>query len=325
MTAGTVVVVGEALIDAHLADATLRLHPGGGPFNTAVALARLGVPCRFLGAISRDYLGDLLEGELHLAGVDTTWLPRVDAPTPLAIVAADAVDAEYSFYLAGTAHEALEHQLPQALDGSATALCIGTLALATDPPGSAVEAFATRAADRLALVVDPNARPPLIENRSAYLRRFEALAAVAELVKLSTVDLDWLYPGAGASAVAGRLLEAGASCVVVTSGADGASGWTGSVSATAAAPPVEVVDTVGAGDAFTAGFLAVLHRKGLLGRGRLRGLSVDELSGALSYGAAAGAAQCTRASAWGPSSSDVERLLRNDPQEEAWQHSSSTM
>ncbi len=328
MTSEAVVVMGEALVDAHLEPGILRLHPGGGPFNTAVALARLGVPTRFVGAISRDRLGDELRARLAAAGVDTSGIADVDAATPIAVVATEGAEPEYSFYLAGTAHEQLDPRRIGDL-GGASALHVGTLALATDPPGASVTELAEAEAAHRALVLDPNVRPALVSDREAYRRRLERLVAVAELVKLSEADLSWLYPGADRATGVERLLATGAGCVVVTSGSHGATGWTRALSARARAPRIEPVDTVGAGDAFGAGLLAWLWRAGRLRRGELPRLDRADLEAALRYAAAAGAAQCTRASAWGPAAADVERLLaadRNDirEEEEAWQSSSST-
>ena len=104
-----IAVVGESLFDAHIDGDGFPLFPGGGPFNTSVALARLGIRVCYLGAVSRDRLGERLMAALVSAGVETSRTARVDAPTPLAIVEA-GVEPSYSFYLAGTAHEALGRQ-----------------------------------------------------------------------------------------------------------------------------------------------------------------------------------------------------------------------
>ena len=303
-----IAVAGEALMDAHVDGDVLRLFPGGGPFNTAVALARLGAPVRFLGAISGDRLGRRLEQKLRSAGVDISGSARVAAPTPIAIVGGARAES-YSFYLGGTAHEALqEHHLVRP-DPDVVALHVGTLALATDPPGADVAAFAEREGRRRILAVDPNIRSDLIENRDAFLRRFERLVAVAGLVKLSSADLAWLYPDTDSDTAVRRLLRLSDGVVVLTHGSEGAEGWTRSASASAAAPLVTVVDTVGAGDAFGAGLLAWLWRSDRLSKKHLRNLRSDELESALAYANAAGAAQCTRASAWGPAAVDVDRLL----------------
>jgi fructokinase len=306
-----IAVVGEALFDAHMDGDACRLFPGGGPFNTAVALARLGVPVCYVGAISRDRLGRKLLRTLVSAGVDTDVTARVDPPTPLAIVDPAEIEPSYSFYLAGTAHETLHEHLVDLPDEVAT-LHVGTLALATDPPGDAVATFAERQARDCVLMIDPNIRPALVGDRRVYRRRLDRLVAVADIVKLSASDLEWLDPDdlTGAEVV-GRLLDLGAGCVLVTYGPDGAQAWTGAgASAKVAAPEVTVADTIGAGDAFGAGWLAWLWRHDRLSKRGLSRIGSTELEAALRYAAAAGAAQCMRPSAWAPTAADVEEVLR---------------
>jgi fructokinase len=304
-----IVVVGEALIDAHLDGEALRPHPGGGPFNTAVSLARLGTPCSFLGGISSDVLGQLLEQRLAAAGVDTGLLVRTDAPTPMALVDVGGAEASYSFYLEGTAYQALDAATLPALPDGATALHVGTLALATDPPADAVRALVEREAETCVIVVDPNVRPAVIADRGAYLSRLERVFAAADVVKLSTADLDWLRPGCSERDVAEELLAAGAGCVVVTRGPRGAAAWTAAAELEVDAPRVAVADTVGAGDAFGAGLMTALAADGLLSKKRLRALGTAELDRPLRYAAAVGALQCTRPSAWAPTAHDVDAFL----------------
>lgn len=318
-----IAVVGEALIDAHREGDLLRLFPGGGPFNTAIALGRLGAPVCFLGAISQDRFGQRLEQTLQTAGVDTRWLVRVDAPTPLAVVDSTSTEPSYSFYLAGTAHEALRRDDLEDLPEGTAALHVGTLGLATDPPASAIADFAAREAHHRTLVVDPNIRPALIPDRETYLTRFERLCTVADLVKLSAADLSWLYPERGQRDAVQTLLDSGTGCVVLTHGPEGAEGWSALGWAKVTAPAVKVVDTVGAGDAFGAGLLAWLWRSDRLDKTTLRNLGPSELEAALTYGAAVAAAQCTRASAWGPTAADVDRLVDASREENEWPRSSS--
>ena len=326
-----IAVVGEALVDAHRDGDLLRLFPGGGPFNTAIALGRLGVPTCYLGAVSRDRLGQELEHALGAAGVDTRRIVRVEEPTPLAIVDLTRSEPSYGFYLSNTAHQALQREHLGDLSPEVSALHVGTLALATDPPASAISEFAEREARLRTLVVDPNIRPSLIGDRRAYLERFEQLSAMADLIKLSGPDLAWLYPGRSPRDAVQWLLVLGAGCVVLTHGPGGAEGWTASASAKVPALAVTVVDTVGAGDAFGAGLLAWLWRLGRLDKRSLRVLGARELEAALSYAAAVAAAQCTRESAWGPTAPDVERVLDEiggppggSHEENAWHRSSST-
>jgi fructokinase len=299
-----IAVVGEALVDAVVDEDVLRLHPGGGPFNTAVALARLGVPVTFLGATSTDPLGELLRRTLLEAGV-TLGGRLVDDASPLAIVGTgDDGEVDYRFYLRDTAFEAIAEELT-ALDDDADAVLVGSVALAVDPPAGAIEHFATEASKRALVVVDPNVRPRLIADGSAFLRRFELVARVAGIVKLSRLDAERLYPGLSIDRVARRLLEQGAGCVVATDGASGAAAWTATEKLRVSAPRIDVVDTVGAGDAFTAGLVASLWANGELEDARLKRLTAGALSTALSWAAATGAAQCTRPFAWGPTTTDV--------------------
>lgn len=325
-----VAVVGEALMDAHVDGDMLRLSPGGGPFNTAVTLGFLGVPVAYFGALSCDRFGRQLEETLSSAGVDTAGCPRVLAPTPIAIVDVAEGRPSYAFHLAHTSHDALgSRDLPE-LNRAVAAVHVGTLALATDPPASIVAEFAEREASRRVLMVDPNVRPAVIDDVDAYVRRFEQLAEVADLVKLSDEDLAWIYPDAAATAAVERLLGLGAGCVVVTHGADGAEAWTDTRRARVAAPAVEVVDTVGAGDACGAGLLAWLWHAGRLDKASVRRLRDDELVAALSYAVATASSQCMRASAWGTTRADVEQLLEGMASptsrnlgEGSWQRSSS--
>lgn len=303
-----IAVAGEALIDAHSDGDALRTFPGGGPFNTAIALARLGAPACFLGALSRDAFGHLLDQTLTSAGVGTEYVTRVAAPTPLAVVSLGADEPSFSFYLSGTAHEAFDPSAGGNLDSTVAALHIGSLALATDPPGPAVAAFAERESGSRLLVIDPNIRPAVIDDRRAYLKRFERLSEVAGLLKMSASDLAWLYPDRSMDSACERLLGLGATCVVVTHGAQGAEGRIGSGIARGSGVPVRVVDTVGAGDAFCAGLLAWLWNSDQLSASALGQLSLEELEAALGYACAVAAAQCSRASAWGPTAADVEQL-----------------
>ncbi len=263
-----IAVAGEALIDLVERDGTLHPLPGGGPFNTAVALGRLGVPAAFLGRVSYDEFGELLVGLLRESGVDDRYVLRGSAPTPVAVVhTSDGGDAEYSFHLAGTAYADLTPEDLPELGPEVVALHLGTLALATDPPASALEGLMHRESARRLIMVDPNVRPDVIGDRDVYLARFESWLSCAHLVKLSARDAEWLYPDLGSEACAQRLLSLGARLAVVTLGPDGALAVSGAGEARVASPPVEVVDTVGAGDAFGAGLLRALCVSDALTRG----------------------------------------------------------
>lgn len=305
-----IAVAGEALIDLVEKDGVLDPLPGGGPFNTAVALGRLGVPTGFLGCLSYDHFGELLVGLLRESGVDDRYVLRSSAPTPVAVVhTSEDGDAEYSFHLAGTAYADLTpDDLPE-LGPEVVALHLGTLALATDPPASALEGLMRRESGRRLIMVDPNVRPDVIGDRDVYRVRFESWLSCAHLVKLSARDAEWLYPELGSEACAQRLLSLGARLAVVTLGRDGALAVSGAGEARVASQPVDVVDTVGAGDAFGAGLLRGLWASDALNAEAVALLDDAGLENALSFACAVAALQCSRAGAVPPTLEDVDEFL----------------
>ena len=305
-----IAVAGEALIDLVEKDGALHPLPGGGPFNTAIALGRLGVPTAFLGRLSHDHFGELLARLLTESGVDDRYVLRGAAPTPVAVVhTTEDGDAAYSFHLAGTAYAELTPADMPELGPEVVALHLGTLALATDPPASALEGLMRRESGRRLIMVDPNVRPDVIGDRDVYRVRFESWLVYAHLVKLSARDAEWLYPHLGAEACARRLLSLGARLAVVTLGPDGALAVSGAGEARVVSQPVVVVDTVGAGDAFGAGLLRTLWASDALDPEGVGFIDDARLETALSFACAVAALQCSRAGAVPPTLEDVDKFL----------------
>jgi fructokinase len=263
-----IVVTGEALIDLiPTAAGDLGIHPGGGPFNTARWLGRLGEDVAFLESIAADPLGQRLREELVAAGVSLDLVVATKLPTTLALVQLDAQGAaQYSFYpdtsMADVWPEQVDELLPSV---ELEALYLGSIGLVLEPAASAGVRAVERARGRGALVmVDPNVRASLISDRSLYLLRLEAVLEQTDVLKLSVDDLEWLAPGEPPVAAARRYLDLGVQAVLLTAGAAGATVLTADGGVAEIAPvAVDVVDTIGAGDAFSAGFLS--H---WLGRGR---------------------------------------------------------
>jgi fructokinase len=305
-----IAVAGEALIDLIEGDDGLHPYPGGGPYNTAVALGRLGVPVAFLGRLSSDPFGRLLETRLAESGVDRRYVLHGAAPTPLALVhATEDGDHDFSFYLAETAYaDMIPDDLPS-LDTGVAALHVGTLALATDPPATAFEHLMAREAGDRLVVVDPNIRIPVCGDHDAYVRRFESWADDAHVIKLSGDDSDWLYPDVAYETVVEKILALGAQLVVLTLGPEGAIARASAASARVAAHDVVVVDTVGAGDAFGAGLLFGLWKAGRLDAQAVGLLDDEELAELLRIASAVAALQCSRAGATPPTLDEVERFL----------------
>lgn len=309
-----ILVAGEALIDLIASDGALRPHPGGGPFNTALALGRLGVPVGFFGRLSDDAFGRLLESRFLESGVDVRYVLHGSEPTPLAVVQeTDGGGHEFSFYLADTAYARIGvDDLPELAD-DVTALYSGTLGLATDPPAAALEDLLQEQSARRLVVIDPNVRPAVIPDVDEYRRRFERLATVAHVVKLSDADAQWLYPAEPVEAVVTRLLEQGVLLAVMTLGAEGAIARNAVGEAAVGSPTVDVVDTVGAGDAFGAGLLRELWENDRLDASSVGTLDASALEDALRFAAAAAALQCARPGATPPTLLEVEAFLAGQP------------
>lgn len=305
-----IVVAGEALIDLIGENAGLRPYPGGGPYNTAVALGRLEVPVAFLGRLSEDHFGQLLDAKLAESGVDRHYVLHGQSPTPLAVVHATSDgDHEFSFYLAGTAYaDVTVAELPT-LGPEVVALVVGTLALATDPPAATFEALIEQESRRRLVVIDPNVRPAACGDREGYVRRFESWCERAHVLKLSDDDAAWLYPGLAPEAVVESVLSRGARLVLLTLGADGALARNTTGSVRVPSPEVHVVDTVGAGDAFNAGFLRWLWLADRLDAEAVGLLDDKELEDALALATAVAALQCSRPGAEPPTLDEVDAFL----------------
>jgi fructokinase len=261
-----IVVGGEALYDlvAH-ADGTLEGHPGGGPFNTARTIGRLRQPVAYLGRLSTDRLGATHERMLVEDGVDLGASLRTDEPSTLALASLDAGGtASYSFYAAGTAAPGLTPAVAlAALPREVAALHVGTLGLVLEPLAAALEAVVARLAGRTMVVVDPNCRPWVIDAPDVYRTRLEHVLQMSDLVKVSEEDLAWLDPERPAPQAARALLERGPKVVLLTRGPAGATVVMPGGDTPVAPLEVEVVDTIGAGDAFGGGFLAWWSSHGL--------------------------------------------------------------
>ncbi len=261
-----ILVAGESLIDLIVGPlGRVTASPGGGPFNAARTIARLGHRTRFLGRFSADPFGQLLTGKLSGDGVDLALPDPVEAPTALAIVAVGALGVpRYWFHLAGTAGFMLDQQAAQrALEAGVTALHIGTLGLVAEPMATELERLAASLPRPVLLLLDPNCRPGATPDADAYRARIYRILPRTDIVKASAEDLAFLVPGADAGEAVRSLLDAGARVVLVTDGPSLTRAYAGNDEIAVAVPPVEVADTVGAGDAFGGAFLAWWVERGL--------------------------------------------------------------
>lgn len=293
--------IGESLIDftpryrgGSLAG--FDLHPGGSPLNVAVGIARLGHHAHFAGRLSTDLFGREIERRLLASGVDLDLVLRGPEPTALAFVTFEVDEPVYEFRWEGSAdHEIRPGDLDPARFLGLDALSFGSVSTHIRPVRDAIATLLRDLAGRVTLLFDPNVRPAGIDDWPSYRALFAELIGLSDLVKVSERDLEALGdvdPAALASASRGPV------AVIVTRGS------AGSVLLRQGRPPLEraampcrAVDTVGAGDAFTAGLLAALAERETLGRDALAALDDRTWEDVLEFAAATAALTCERTGA----------------------------
>jgi fructokinase len=304
------VVIGEALVDlvGQRGGQTFAAHPGGSPANVALGLARLGQPTVLITELGEDAFGQQIRAHLGASGVVVDVAGRLAGGTSLAIATLAAGVAGYDFRIvwdvAGLAPLPIETRC----------LHTGSLATALSPGASAVRLLLERERERgrVTLSYDPNVRPALLGDAPGARPEIEELVALADVVKVSDEDLAWLYPGESAEDVARRWLSRGPALVVVTRGEKGVYAVSPRLEIGRDAATVQVADTVGAGDAFTAGLLDGLATAGLIGGDRRDALSrADEwtLAAVLDRAATVAAITCSRPGADPPSRAELEAAL----------------
>ncbi|MFI9322606.1 carbohydrate kinase [Kitasatospora aureofaciens] len=306
-----ITVLGESAADAFPGDSTpdgglaLRVLPGGGPANTAVALARLGTPTRFLGRISTDPFGQLFRARLAASGVDLTGCVNTAEPSTLAVATLDEqAQATWTFYAEGTADwQWTTDELTATRTTETACLHTGSLALIRDPGGRRIEQHLAWVREHATVSIDPNVRPLLVPPAD-YRERLDQWCALADILRLSEEDLAVLLPGASPADACHRWHEAGARLVVVTLGERGAYASLDGHPITVPAPPTSVVDTVGAGDSFTAGLLHRLNQLDLLGS-RLDSLTQNAVADACRFAVRVAALTCSVVGANPPSAESL--------------------
>ena len=303
---------GEALIDM-IPTPTLAgsegfvPHVGGAIFNTAIALGRLGIPTGMLTGLSTDMFGIQLAAALKASHVDTSHAVVSTRPTTLAFVQLNGGQATYNFVDEGSAGRMLTPVDMPTLTTDVSVLYLGGISLACEPSADAYIALLKAEGAHRPVMIDPNIRPGLVDDIPSYRSRLEGAIGLADLVKVSDEDLEWLVPGPSSlKCKATALLELGPDAVILTRGAEGATGYLKS-GAEVQIPAVraKVIDTVGAGDTFNAGVLAHLFDVGKLTKMTVSGIAPETLQSAIEYGAKVAAITISRAGANPPWRSEV--------------------
>jgi fructokinase len=259
-------VVGESLVDVvERPDGTRHEHAGGSPANVAVGLGRVGLDVTLATALADDAYGELIRWHLAESRVDV--LASAAQRTSSAVARLDEHGAAtYEFDVSWN---------PGPIEPGETPVAVHTGSIATvlEPGAGEVAALVRRLHPTTIVTFDPNVRPSMTPDRAAAAARIEELVVLADVVKASDEDLAWLYPGESLDAVAEQWLASGASLVVVTQGGDGSVAWSRSGRVDVPLSRVDVIDSVGAGDAYMSGLIVALHLEGLLDahdRDRLR-------------------------------------------------------
>lgn len=285
MKSAPIWVVGEALIDLLPGEIPVV---GGGPANTAKALSRLGLTPFFIGGLSSDQYGRLIESELSSSGIDLSFAKRSELPTARAKVEIDVQgSANYRFSLENTSTFDFGDWLPR---GAPSVLYIGSLATVVEPGANALYSWVNSMS--VPIVFDPNVRPNVLPDKSRYRSNFEKWAKISTIIKMSDDDLEWLGYSVD------EILTFGVDLVVLTKGAEGLSGLKIGEEIFVPGVKVDVVDTVGAGD--TVGAVLV---EGLMIHSELSGRVLESV---LERAARAAALTCTRAGAKPPSLAELD-------------------
>jgi fructokinase len=258
-------VAGEVLIDLIPNEDQYFAVVGGGPANTAKALAKLGVKTHFIDGISSDKYGQMAKAELLAANVLLDYAQYSNKPTYTAKVKlSKSGSASYEFVIKDTAtFDFFDLWLPNPQKIKPSLLHIGTLATIIEPGASVLFKWAQSVANIAPIVFDPNIRPAVLGDRDAYVKKVEKWVAISSAVKVSDEDLNWLYPGKVVGETANKWLEKGVQLVVVTLGNKGITAYRKNEQISVDAVKVVVVDTVGAGDTVGAVLVEAIVKNGL--------------------------------------------------------------
>ena len=301
------VVIGEALVDlvGQRGSRMLVAHPGGSPANVALGLGRLGNPVTLMTHLGQDAFGEMISAHLQSSGVRVQAGGGAGSRTSLAVATLAAGIATYDFRIEWDIGDL------EPLPVETRCLHTGSLATVLEPGRTHVQNLLEHEHQRgrVTISYDPNVRPALLGTPEEARPGIEHLVELSDVVKVSDEDLHWLYPDREDEDVAREWLAMGPALVVITRGGQGVFAVTGDLEVRRPATPIDLVDTVGAGDSFTAGLLDGLRRADLIGGSRRQSLAAVDESSLISVLDTAGliaAITCSRPGADPPTRGELE-------------------
>src|SRR5688572_16562461 len=221
---------GDALIDfipVAAADGRSAMRPlvGGSCFNVAIGIARLGAQAGFVGGISTDLFGRMIESYATESSVDLKFSIRTAHQTKLAFVSMTDGQPSYAFYDENTASKNWSYRRGMIPFRDIDAIHLGSTTLVNEATKRHALALIEDARGVATVSLDPNCRPSLVIDKAGYVAGVEAFTRTAHIVKMSDADFDYLYGGDDYAAKAAAMLESGTQLVVITRGDRGALAW----------------------------------------------------------------------------------------------------
>tara|TARA_Y100000590_G_scaffold67658_2_gene73512 strand:+ start:652 stop:1590 length:939 start_codon:yes stop_codon:yes gene_type:complete len=307
-----IAVCGEALIDfapIEISDNRAYLPiPGGSPYNVAIGLGRLGCPVDFIGKLSTDEFGKNLRKNLLANGGNDRFTISGAEPSTLAFIHIEkGEEPHFSFFSNNSADRNFTiSDLPKSLNSEIQAVHFGSFSLAHEPIASTLEKLIEREHNERIISIDPNIRPSFVTEKYEYIKRLEKLISLATIVKVSVADIEWMYPDSNPKKIISQWINSGPSLAILTSGEKGSYAETPSgIKINSPAKPVNIVDTVGAGDSFMSALLWWLLEKKFLNLQSIKTLKEKDIENLLIYSSTAASITCGRSGANPPFANEI--------------------